>query len=390
MSPPRSTFDPAPREQLEVAESLASVDPADWDALAGDGPFMRHGYLSALLESGCASAATGWRPRFLLLRRGERLAGAVPMFAKTHSRGEYVFDWSWADAYTRHGLGYYPKLVCAVPFTPVTGPRILARDSEARTALLAAVLDQARGYSSVHVLFPGAEEAEALRAAGFRLRHNLQFHWRNEKYKDFEDFLGRLSHRRRKNIRQERRHVCEAGVTFRRVSGAESSRQDWEHFYRCYRHTYAAHGSSPYLNLDFFLRLAAAMPESLRLFIAERAGRPVAASLCLERAGRLYGRYWGALEPIPLLHFEACYYQPIDYAIEAGLEVFEGGAQGEHKIFRGLMPVETFSAHWIADRDFARAVETFLAKEEQAVHRYIDELAEHSPFRNEHPRGVQG
>jgi predicted N-acyltransferase len=366
---------------LQVVGSLSAIDPAEWDALAGSGPFVRHAFLSALLDSGCASARTGWQPQILVLRRGDRLAGAMPLFVKSHSRGEYVFDWSWAEAYARHGLQYYPKLVCAVPFTPVGGPRLLAAGGPERRALIAAACDAAREYSSLHVLFPLPEEVALLSSAGFALRHNVQFHWRNPGYADFEDFLARLSHQRRKNIRQERRRVRDAGVRFRRLRGRDATRGDWEHFHRCYRRTYAEHGSSPYLTFEFFLRLAQSMADDLRLFIAERSGRPIAASLFFERAGTLYGRYWGTLDLVPLLHFESCYYQAIEYAIEERLAVFEGGAQGEHKIYRGLMPVETFSAHWIADARFADAIRDFLVREEAGVRRYIDELAEHSPYR---------
>jgi predicted N-acyltransferase len=372
-------------DSLEVLDSLSAIGALEWDALAGEGPFMRHAFLSALLESGCASARTGWRPQFLALRRNGRLAGAMPLFVKSHSRGEYVFDWSWAEAYARHGLSYYPKLLCAVPFTPVSGARVLAEGPQERHALLAAAREAARDYSSLHVLFPRSEDAEAMQAAGLSLRHSVQFHWRNARYADFDDFLARLSHQRRKNIRQERRRVRDAGISFRRLAGSQIAQRDWEHFHRCYRSTYAAHGSSPYLNLDFFLRLGASMPDALRLFIAERAGQPIAAALFFESGGSLYGRHWGTFEPVPLLHFECCYYQAIEYAIEQGLEVFEGGAQGEHKIFRGLMPVETCSAHWIANAPFAEAINEFLLREEKGVRRYVDELREHSPYRERRP-----
>jgi predicted N-acyltransferase len=368
-------------ETLRVAESLAGVPAAQWDALAAGHPFLRHAYLHALLETGCASARTGWQPQFLLLERDGRLAGAMPLFVKSHSRGEYVFDWAWADAYARHGLEYYPKLLCAVPFTPVRGPRLLAADDDAREALACAALAAAREFSSLHVLFAPAPEAARLERHGMLLRRTVQFHWRNEGYADFEDFLARLSHQRRKNIRQERRRVREAGVSFRWLAGAQIGARDWAFFHRCYAGTYAAHGNRPYLNLEFFERIGAAMPENLLLVVAERAGAPIAAALDVMDGDALYGRYWGALEHVPLLHFEACYYQAIEFAIARRLARFEGGAQGEHKLFRGLMPVQTLSAHWLAHPRFARAIEDYLAREAQGIAQYVNELHEHTPFK---------
>ena len=379
------------RDRLRVVDSLSGVAPDDWNALVAppDGgtgsPFMRHEFLAALLESGSASARTGWQPQFLVFERDGRLAGAMPLFVKSHSWGEYVFDWAWADAYERHGLQYYPKLLSAVPFTPVTGPRLLARDADARSRILAAALDAAREFSSLHVLFPEAGEAGALEGAGMLLRRTVQFHWTNEDYQDFDQFLDRLTRQRRKVIRQERRRVREAGIRLRWLSGAEIERAHWEFFARCYRRTYAAHRSTPYLNLEFFLRLGATMPRHTRMILAERrtafSTEPVAAALNLQADGVLYGRYWGALEPVPLLHFEACYYQAIEYAIAQRLARFEGGAQGEHKMFRGLLPVETVSAHWLAHPRFAAAVEDYLAREARGIARYVDELNERSPFK---------
>jgi predicted N-acyltransferase len=365
-------------ESVRVVESLGSVDPQEWNALAGDQPFVRHEFLSALIDTGCAAAASGWAPRFLLLRRAGALAGAMPLFAKSHSYGEYVFDWAWADAHERHGVEYYPKLLCAVPFTPVQGPRILGKE---KPLLVDAALRLAREFSSLHVLFPREDEAEPMAARGMMLRRSVQFHWRNRGYADFEAFLAGLSHQRRKNIRQERRRVREAGVSCRWLEGGAIERRHWEYFSRCYRRTYAAHRSSPYLSLAFFLRLGESLPQNTVMVLAEREGRPVASALLLRDDARLYGRYWGATEHVPLLHFECCYYQAIEYAIARRLEVFEGGAQGEHKIFRGLMPVETRSAHWLAHPQFARAVENFLERESAGIARYVDELNEHSPFK---------
>ena len=368
-------------ESIHVVDSLAGVDPGEWNALAGPQPFVRHEFLSALIETGCASRRSGWLPRFVLLRRAGALAGAMPLFAKSHSYGEYVFDWAWAEAHERHGVDYYPKALSAVPFTPVRGRRLLAAGKAERESLLSAALDLAKDCSSLHVLFPADDEAALMEARGMLLRRTVQFHWRNDHYADFEAFLARLSHSRRKNIRQERRRVREAGVALRWLEGAGIEARHWDFFNRCYRATYAAHGSSPYLSLEFFRRLGASLPQHTVMVLAERESRPIAAALLLRDETTLYGRYWGALEHVPLLHFECCYYQAIEYAIARGLQTFEGGAQGEHKLFRGLMPVETLSAHWLAHPQFARAVEQFLEREGTRVARYVDELCEHSPFK---------
>jgi len=370
--------------RVDVVESLAGVSPEEWDALAAGNPFASYAFLSALLETGCASARTGWQPQFLLLRRNGRLAGAMPLFLKSHSYGEYVFDWAWADAYGRHGLAYYPKLLSAIPFTPVGGPRLMAQEEPDRRLLLAGALELAQQASSLHILFPPEGEAALMQDAGMMLRRTVQFHWRNAEdggYADFEDFLSRLTRHRRKVIRQERRRVREAGVTIRRLQGPEIEREHWAFFARCYRRTYSEHRSSPYLNLEFFLRIGETMPQNLVLILAEREGRPIAAALDVASADALYGRYWGALEHVPLLHFECCYYQGIEHAIEQRLARFEGGAQGEHKLFRGLMPVETLSAHWLAHPQFARTIEDYLEREKAGIARYVDELNEHSPFR---------
>jgi predicted N-acyltransferase len=374
-------------ERLRVVESLAGVPAPAWNKLSGGDPFTSHAFLSALIDTGCAGSRTGWQPQIVLLERegtaGYALSGAMPLFLKSHSYGEYVFDWAWADAYQRHGLEYYPKLLCAVPFTPVTGPRLLAADDADRGILAAAALQMAREVSSLHVLFPTTAEANLMQEAGMLLRRTVQFHWQNEGYADFEQFLARMTRHRRKVIRQERRRVHEAGVSFRWLRGAEIEQRHWAFFERCYRLTYAAHRSSPYLSLEFFLRLGETLPQHCLMILAERAGTPVAATLNLVSENKIFGRYWGALEHIPLLHFECCYYQTIEYAIAHGLRFFEGGAQGEHKLFRGLLPVETYSAHWLAHPRFARAIEDYLARESAGVARYVDELNEHSPFRTQ-------
>jgi predicted N-acyltransferase len=378
-------------ESIQVVDSLAGVDPAEWNALAGAHvaapptaqPFVRHEFLSALIDTGCASRASGWLPQFLLLRRAGALVGGMPLFAKSHSYGEYVFDWAWAEAHERHGIEYYPKLLSAIPFTPVRGNRLIADSDEVRRTLVSAALEMAKEMSSLHVLFPSEHEAQILEERGMLMRRTVQFHWRNEKYTDFDAFLARMSHARRKNIRQERRRVRDAGVSCRWLEGRQISRRDWEFFNRCYRTTYAAHRSTPYLNMAFFLRLGATLPEHVAMVVAEREQRPIACALFLRDVTTLYGRYWGAIEHVPLLHFECCYYQAIDYAIRHGLQTFEGGAQGEHKLFRGLMPIETLSAHWLSNGRFARAVEDFLEREGSGIARYVNELCEHSPFKQQ-------
>jgi predicted N-acyltransferase len=369
------------RRSVRVVEDLATVPAREWNALAGASPLLRHEFFSALHESGCASTRTGWAPRFLTLWDGERLCGALPLYLKSHSYGEYVFDWAWADAYERSGLAYYPKLLAAIPFSPVSGARLLAADRAARDRLVRAALELAREVSSLHVLFPPESEAHELAAAGLMLRRGVQFHWSNPGYASFEEFLATLTHDKRKKIRQERRKVREAGVTMRRKTGPEITPADWEFFVRCYALTYRAHRSTPYLNLAFFTRLGDALPDNVLLVLAERGGRPIAAALDLYSPEALYGRYWGAVEHVPCLHFEACYYQGLEFCIERGIPAFEGGAQGEHKLARGFLPAPTWSAHWLRHPQFADAVEKFLARESKGVERYIDELVEHSPFR---------
>jgi len=366
-----------------IVESLDAIPAGAWDRLHGGNPTLAHAFLDSLHRSGCASPATGWTPGYLTRWVGGELAGAVPLYAKSHSYGEYVFDWAWADAYERHGLAYYPKLLAAVPFTPATGPRLLAATDALREELARDLLDHARrhGFSSLHVNFPGEADAGALRRAGFLERAGIQFHWRNAGYGSFEDFLAALSHDKRKKIRQERRRVAEAGVRIRRATGREASEADWDFFAQCYRRTHREHRSTPYLTREFFGMIARRMPDSVLLVIAERGGRPVAAALDLFSPATLYGRYWGAVEFVPGLHFEACYYQAIDFAIERGIARVEGGAQGEHKHARGFLPEVTRSFHWLAHPAFARAVDDYLAREGAGVAQYVDELNERSPFR---------
>lgn len=368
---------------LDIATSLASVAPAEWNRLAGDDPFLRHEFLSALHETGCAAPETGWTPQFLLMREHGRLAAAAPMYLKTHSYGEYVFDWAWADAYYRHGLHYYPKLLSAIPFTPVGGARLLADSDLQRARLIDTALALAGelGVSSLHCLFPPPGESELMAARGMMLRRGVQFHWSNHGYTDFEQFLAGMNHDKRKKIRQERRRLRDTGIRFELREGAAISGGDWRFFTGCYNQTYHEHHSTPYLNLEFFERIGRTMPENLLLVVAQREGRPIAVSLNVHNGRRLFGRYWGAVESHPALHFETCYYQVIEYCIARGIQTFEGGAQGAHKVARGLLPVETRSAHWLAHPQFAEAVSEFLVRETRGMAHHIDELAEHSPFK---------
>ncbi len=391
----------------QFLDNPAAINPAAWNTLlarqAQPTPFMRHAYLAALHASGSAVPKTGWTPGFVLLWDGAELAAACPLYVKPHSHGEYVFDWAWANAYAQHGLDYYPKALVAVPFTPVPGSRLLARDAATRVALVQALMEQcnAQQLSSLHVLFGDAADLAACDAAGLMQRQQVQFHWHNRHpasgapFASFDAFAATLNQDKRKKIRQERRKVAEAGVTVRCARGADITAEDWAFFYRCYQRTYLEHGNAPYLTRDFFAAMARDMAHAWVLFIAERDGQPIASSLIAihqiqaHAKGRLggescsaaYGRYWGALERVDCLHFELCYYQPIDWCIRHGVARFEGGAQGEHKMARALMPVQTRSAHWLAHPAFADAVERFLTRESAGVEDYLQHLDARSPFR---------
>ena len=378
-------------DEFRLLGSIADIAPQDWDALLPPAPTpcLHHAYLHALEASGCVGEASGWTPRHATLWTDGRLAAAMPLYLKTHSWGEYVFDWAWAEAYQRHGLDYYPKWLCAIPFTPVPGPRVLGQDPRARERLMAGVsrLAESSALSSLHVLFPGGRELASLQQNGLSLREGVQFRWSNtgtdgSPYADFDAFLGSLNHDKRKKIRQERRRASAHGLSLSWLNGHTATHEDWHFLYRCYANTYALHRSTPYLNLDFFLRLARARPEQVVLLVAARAGVPVACAFFLRDEETLYGRYWGAVEPLPFLHFELCYYQAIEHCIAHGLQRFEGGAQGEHKVARGLLPVKTYSAHWIADPRFRTAVDDFLGRERQHMSFYLDELNERAPYRS--------
>ena len=382
-----------------VLTSPLDVDAAVWNTLLAQQthptPFMRHEYLVALHKSGSATPRTGWLPRFMTLWNGDTLMAACPLYVKNHSYGEYVFDWAWANAYEQHGVPYYPKAVIAVPFTPVPGSRLLARDADARALLVRAVCQwcEDENISSLHVLFASDDDVHTSTQQDLMLRHTVQFHWKNEDYQSFDHFLASLAQDKRKKIRQERRRVADAGVRFRWSRGADISAADWDFFYRCYERTYLEHGNPPYLTRDFFARMAAHMPEAWLLFVAERNGQPIASSLIAigayassasgqkEQKLIAYGRYWGALERVDCLHFEACYYQPLQWCIDHGVQRFEGGAQGEHKMARALLPVQATSAHWLAHPAFAEAVERFLAREDVGITAYLEELEGRTPFR---------
>ncbi len=388
---------------IRVLTSPAQVDAQAWNSLLAaqphDSPFMRHEYLAAMHDSRSAVPKTGWTPRFITLWRGEALHAACALYRKSHSYGEYVFDWAWANAYEQNGLAYYPKALVAPPFTPVPGARLLARDAAARLALVRALVQWCgdEELSSLHLLFCSDDDVLACSLAGLMLRHTVQFHWTNTDpgYTDFDAFLASLNQDKRKKIRQERRKVAEAGVTFRWSLGQDITPQDWAFFYNCYERTYLEHGNAPYLTPDFFARMAATMPDNWLLFIAERGGKPIASSLiAVQQAPTLpltsgqpfekvaFGRYWGALERVDCLHFEACYYQPLQWCIEHGYSRFEGGAQGEHKMARALLPVKTTSAHWLAHPSFADAVERFLEREGKGIENYLEHLEHRTPFRH--------
>jgi predicted N-acyltransferase len=380
---------------IRLCATPAELDGAAWNVLlaAQDAPtpFMRHEYLVAMHDSGSATPKTGWTSRFLTLWRGDVLRGACPLYVKDHSYGEYVFDWAWANAYEQHGLAYYPKALVAVPFTPVPGSRLLATDDEARRLLaegLVALCKQEK-LSSLHLLFLSDADVRACDEAGLMARQTVQFHWLNQGWPDFDAFLASLAQDKRKKIRQERRKVAEAGVTFRALRGDKITAADWDFFYRCYERTYREHGNPPYLKREFFRRMAAQMPGNWLLFLASRNGRDIASSLIALSTDPdgtpsvAFGRYWGAIERVDCLHFEACYYQPLQWCIEHGVPRFEGGAQGEHKMARALMPVKTHSAHWLAHPAFADAIERFLEREGAGIETYLEHLEARSPFRQE-------
>ena len=375
---------------VRVASAMADIDAAAWDACAGgDNPFVSHAFLNALEQSGSASAETGWLPLHLVVEgAGQSLLAAAPCYLKSHSQGEYVFDHGWADAFERAGGAYYPKLQVCAPFTPVTGPRLLARPgthaAAARSALikgLVALRRQTRA-SSVHVTFPLHDEWRLLGDNGFLLRRDQQFHWFNEGYASFDDFLGGLAARKRKAIRRERREALADGVTIVQLTGADITNDAWDAFFAFYQDTGSRKWGRPYLTRDFYRRIAASMADRVLLVMARRDGRYIAGAINFLGPDAIYGRHWGCIEDHPFLHFEVCYYQAIDYAISHGLARVEAGAQGEHKLARGYRPVATFSAHDIAHPGLKRAIAEFLEREGHYVDAAKAELESMLPFRH--------
>ena len=377
------TFRPA-----RILESIAHIDARSWNALAGVAqPFLRHEFFLALEESGCAAARTGWTPRHLIVEDAKGVpAAAMPLFRKAHSRGEFVFDFSWAGAYAQQGLKYYPKLLTAVPFTPVSGPRVLVAPNVDRKAVtksvVRAALDYARSeqLSSWHVLFPTDETAADLDRAGLILRRDCQFHWYNHGYESFEAFLATFTAEKRKKAKRERRRVAEAGIEFDTLHGGDMTASLWDIVYEFYAETFHRHGHEPYLNLDFFKRVSAAMPGELMLKVARVGAQPIAVAIFFVGSEALYGRYWGAGGNFHSLHFEACYYQGIEYCIERKLQRFEPGTQGEHKVPRGFVPTLTHSAHYIADPRFAAAIRDYAQREARGVDTYAAAVNEHVPY----------
>lgn len=386
--------------QFEFVDSIDTIDKDRWNALCQqDYPFLRYEFIAALEHSGCTNHRSGWQPHHLLIRNKlpgstgrDDLIGIMPLYMKTHSYGEYVFDWAWADAYHRHGVPYYPKLVTAIPFTPATGPRLLLDPSILPETIVAdlveAIQQEVAGLqaSSWHCLFPSEELSALLQRQRITRRTGYQYHWLNQGYGDFQEFLSTFTSRKRKNVNRERRVVREQGIKIQWKQGTEINEEDWQRFYQFYHLTYFKRsGRQGYLNQDFFLRLGQSMPDQLAMVnaVEEASGIVVAAALFFHDSHTLYGRYWGCSEEVEFLHFEACYYQGIEFAIQHRLQRFDPGAQGEHKIQRGFTPLATYSNHWIAQSDFRRAIVTYLAEENAHNLRYLEHAKEYLPFKCE-------
>ncbi len=381
-----------PTLELNFVDSIANIGAADWNALSGTAnPFTRYEFLWGLERSGCTTRATGWQPFHVTVHEAEgnsrTLVAVMPLYLKTNSYGEYVFDWSWANAYQSHGLHYYPKFVTAVPFTPSVGSRLFMRtglDETRIVTLIRSGIEQQAGLlqaSSWHVLFPLKEQYDTLAAAGLMCRTGCQFRWYNKDYQDFGHFLESLNSRKRKNIRKERSKVKEAGVTFTRIEGDNIDAAMWRRFYTYYQSTYMVRGMKGYLNLDFFEHLTKYMPDQIFINVARADGQDIAAALFFKNNSTLFGRYWGSKQDYQFLHFETCYYQGIDYAIEHQLQSFDSGAQGEHKIQRGFEPTLTYSNHWIKEERFAQAIKKFLDEEQKHISQYREEAGELLPFK---------
>lgn len=377
--------------KLKICRQISDIPAAQWNALIEHhNPFLRHEFLRALENHGCVSQRLGWQPCHIALFENDQLKAAMPLYEKYNSSGEFVFDHTWADAFHRNGIHYYPKLVCAVPHTPTLGQRLLCKtehQQEMFPLLLQASLKLAQqiGASSVHCLFPTAPAQDFMRTAGLSIRHDCQFHWQNQRYQDFDHFLSKLTSKKRKNIRQERRKVAQAGITFRLLDGHTASPQDWVNFNGFYQRTFLEKRNTPKFNLEFFMEVAEQLPQQTFLVLADHGNQCVAGALMYRSDTHLYGRHWGASEHYSGLHFEACYYQGIDYCIRENLQWFEPGAQGEHKISRGFLPTRTVSAHWIAHSGFSGPIADFCAEEQIAVKDYMAMLEESNPYRKEAP-----
>ncbi|HXQ63461.1 MAG TPA: GNAT family N-acetyltransferase [Steroidobacteraceae bacterium] len=366
--------------------SIDAIGAEGWNALEHDGvPFLRHEFLAALEHSGAVGPGTGWQPCHVAVRSGATLVGALPLYRKTHSWGEFVFDFSWAQAYSRHGSHYYPKLVAATPFTPAAGPRLLVRpgaeSARVRRALLDAALESAPEASSLHVQFATGEEAGWLEREGLLARLDCQFHWHNQGFADFEGFLAAFTAEKRKKARRERRRVLEAGVCFEMRAGAELSSAEWQRVHALHADTFRRHGHDPYLNQAFFTEISVRLPGQPQVLLAHHQGEIIATAIFFRGRDTLYGRYWGAAGDYHSLHFESCYHQGIEYCIREGLASFEPGTQGEHKLARGFTPTLTHSAHLIRDPRFAHAIGRFLVDERAAVRAYAQDAAAHAPYR---------
>ena len=382
---------------IEILQRLADIQASEWNALAGsDYPFLTHEFLSAAEATGCVSPETGWTPCHLLSRRRDgKLVGAMPLYRKTHSWGEFVFDWGWAQAYERAGLPYYPKLVSAAPFTPAPSRRLLLADSNDRdtaVALLRYAIDYGArlGCSSLHILFPCEDELGFMTDAGLKVRKDCQFHWHNRGYSSFDEFLAEFSSRKRKKVRQDRRKVAGQGVTFRWLRGTDISADAWLEVYRLISITFMRRGSMPYYDYDFFRQVSADLGDGIAVVMAELDGEVIAAAVFYVGADTLYGRYWGSDEYFDALHFETCYYQGIEFCIRHGIGRFEPGTQGEHKISRGFVPETTWSAHWLARPEFFEAIGRYLEDEGEHVDRYADAVRSHSPYRKGDPSAGSG
>jgi len=373
---------------INTTASLGNISANQWNLLnAQENPFLRHDFLLALEQHHCVGSALGWQPNHLFTQRNGKIIGALPAYIKHNSYGELVFDWAWADAYARSGRAYYPKLVCAIPYTPASGARLLTDSAKQRQLLIDALHQQVeeQQLSSVHVLFTQQDDNLALAQAGWLPRLGCQFHWQNMDYRDFEDFLARLSSRKRKQIRKERQQAHSHGLQIERVAGHHASAEQWQAMARFYCQTFEEKGGLATLNLNFFRAISQSMGEQILLILARRNDTYLAGALLFHNQHTLYGRHWGCDEELPGLHFELCYYQGIEFAIENRLQTFEPGAQGEHKIARGFLPTDTWSWHWIADTAFRPAIADYCQREQQAMRHYMSELQQHSPYRQEHP-----